>query len=432
MPNLPKVSVIIPTYNRLSFMEQTINCCRRQTLKDIEFIVIDDGSTDNTYVYLKKETKADKRFKIFRMNENSGPYACRNIGLKQANGKYIGFFDCDDEIPDNYYEVLYNTAEKSGADIVYTTYNEQHHSIKTIKTLKNRFDVLPNGALWDKLYKNSFIKQYRLTFKEGWYTADNIFIIQAFYYAKKIELIDTPSYRWIKREDSIGSDLSKKDKRQKDILNVLKTIMTFAAEKKMSAEEETSLKMFCTRSLKSYGDDKKFINKFNEILKVEDNIAERKDSLMISALKLKKMTHLISEKKYQEKYDIALIESSPLFDKKWYLAKYSDVRERKVRAAKHYYKFGFKEGRNPSPSFDNDDYLFRYPDVAASGMNPLLHYITKGSKEGYTYTYARNTAITAQEEGFWSKIRYALEYPIRVKEEYDRLTAEIKALENMK
>ena len=150
------------------------------------------------------------------------------------------------------------------------------------------------------------------------------------------------------------------------------------------------------------------------------------------SLKLAKITHLISDKKYKEKIDIAMIENSPLFDKKWYLAKYDDVRKRKMRAARHYYKFGFKEGRNPSPSFDNDDYLSRYPDVAASGMNPLLHYLQKGSKEGYTYTYARNTAVNELEEGFLSKIKYALEYPIRVKEEYDRLTAEIKALENIK
>lgn len=432
MPNLPSVSVIIPTYNRLHFMEQMLNCCKKQTLKDIEFIIIDDGSTDGTYAYLQAETESDDRFKIFKVNKNSGPYACRNIGLKQANGEYIGFFDCDDEIPEDYFEKLYYSAIKSKADIVYTTFNKQKHRIKKIRNLTDKFEVLSNGALWDKIFKASFLRKYHLTFSEKWYTADTFFIISAFYYASKIKLLDEPTYSYNLQEDSIGMDPSKKDKRQKDILNVLREILSFAEEKNISSKERLALKYFCNRSLNRYNDDIEFTNQFNKILNIKNDIAERKDSFMISALKLQKMTHLISDEKYQEKYNIALIESSPLFDKKWYLAKYVDVKKRKMRAARHYYRFGFKEGRNPSPSFDNNDYLFRYPDVAASGMNPLLHYITKGSKEGYTYTYARNTAVSGSENSLWDKIRYALEYPIRVKEEYDRLTAEIKALENMK
>ncbi len=153
---------------------------------------------------------------------------------------------------------------------------------------------------------------------------------------------------------------------------------------------------------------------------------------MQSVLKLKKMAHIISEQKYQEKYNIALIESSPLFDKKWYLAKNPDVKKSKIGAAKHYYKIGFKEGRNPSPLFNNNEYLSSYPDVAALGINPLLHYLQEGQKKGYVYTSVKGRAALAEKETFFDRIRYVLEYPIRVQEEYERLKAEIKALENMK
>lgn len=149
-------------------------------------------------------------------------------------------------------------------------------------------------------------------------------------------------------------------------------------------------------------------------------------------LKLKKVTHIINEQKYQEKCNIALIESSPLFDKKWYLAKNPDVKKSKIGAAKHYYKIGFKEGRNPSPLFNNNDYLAKYPDVAALGINPLLHYIQEGEQKGYVYSGVKGMTAQIEHKSFLEKVSYALEYPIRVQEEYERLKAEIKALENIK
>lgn len=165
------------------------------------------------------------------------------------------------------------------------------------------------------------------------------------------------------------------------------------------------------------------------LLYVKENTRE---FIMQPILKLKKVTHIISEQKYQEKCNIALINSSPLFDKKWYLAKYPDVKRSKIGAAKHYYKIGFKEGRNPSPLFNNNNYIERYPDVAERGINPLLHYIQEGEKKGYVYNAVKGLKTQIGYKSFWDKVRYALEYPIRVQEECERLKAEIKALENMK
>lgn len=425
------MSVIIPTYNRRNFLDQTIKCCTAQTLADIEFIIIDDGSTDGSYTYLKERVASDKHFILKRRKVNRGPYYCRNVGLKEAKGKYIGFFDCDDIIPPDYFEKLYLSAIKNKAEIVYTCYNDHSHTLTNLTTLKDRFDELRNGALWDKIYKASFLQKYNLRFKEGLYTADNIFIAKSFYYAKRIALVNEPKYQWIKRKDSIGKDTTKQDKRKHDILHVLRQIIIFAWDKGLSGIDLEALKSFCERSLKSYKNDEQFVRSFNKILNMQIKKINRKESIMLSFLKLARLMHFISKDKYNEKRQITLIEKSPLFDKKWYLSQNPDVKKRKMKAAKHYLKKGYKEGRNPSPYFDGNDYLKRYKGVAKKGYNPLIHYLLHGAKEGRSYKPAVK-GMVLEQRSLWDKIKSALTYPIRVKEEYDRLKVEIKMLKHAK
>ena len=93
-----KVSVIIPVYNRVNLVDGALEILKSQTLKDIEFLIIDDGSKDGSYDYLVKTTKSDERFKIFKFDENSGPSNARNFAINQATGEYIGFFDIDDKM----------------------------------------------------------------------------------------------------------------------------------------------------------------------------------------------------------------------------------------------------------------------------------------------------------------------------------------------
>ena len=148
--------------------------------------------------------------------------------------------------------------------------------------------------------------------------------------------------------------------------------------------------------------------------------------------------HLISKQqfkkktsRYNDKHKIALISHSQFFDKKWYLAQNPDVAAQKISAAKHYYKYGWKEGRNPSPYFDGNDYLERYPDVRAADRNPLVHYLLNGKYENREYSPSINgmTFKTPLKTSIYKKIKYLSIYPIIVKNEYDRLRSEIKALE---
>ena len=100
----PKISVIMPIYNQEKYLEKAILSCENQTLKDIEIICVNDGSTDNSYRILTDYAKKDKRIKIINQS-NQGTGRARNNGLKIAKGEYVAFLDPDDYIEPKMYVV---------------------------------------------------------------------------------------------------------------------------------------------------------------------------------------------------------------------------------------------------------------------------------------------------------------------------------------
>lgn len=112
---MAKVSIIIPAYNVEKYIERCVSSALSQSLKDIEVIVIDDGSTDNTYG--KCVEFYDDRLTIIHQ-DNSGLAAARNRGLEAASGEYIGFVDGDDYVDPRMFELLYDIAKKTNADLV--------------------------------------------------------------------------------------------------------------------------------------------------------------------------------------------------------------------------------------------------------------------------------------------------------------------------
>ena len=102
------VSIIVPVYNVEKYLERCIDSLVNQTLKDIEIILVDDGSTDDSGNICDKYAKKDKRIKVIH-KENGGLSDARNIGLSIANGRYLQFVDSDDFIHKQMIEILYNT-----------------------------------------------------------------------------------------------------------------------------------------------------------------------------------------------------------------------------------------------------------------------------------------------------------------------------------
>ena len=112
----PKVSVIVPVYNAEAYVGELIDSLKKQTLRKIEVILVDDGSTDDSLSLMKKLCKGDSRFRIFH-KKNGGVGSARNTGLFYARGTYIIFADADDVIPDDAYENLYRSMKLNDADM---------------------------------------------------------------------------------------------------------------------------------------------------------------------------------------------------------------------------------------------------------------------------------------------------------------------------
>ena len=137
------VSIVIPVYNSEKHIEKCLKSVLAQTYSNIEIIIVDDGSTDNTLNLCKKIIQNDTRVKIISIN-NSGVSTARNIGIKNAKGKYIQFVDSDDFIDNNMTELLVNTIEKDGVDLVvcgYKAISADHVDIINLKTEYRNYSI---------------------------------------------------------------------------------------------------------------------------------------------------------------------------------------------------------------------------------------------------------------------------------------------------
>ena len=429
-----KVSVICCTYNRAQFIAKTVKQLKQQTLTDIEFIIVDDGSTDDSIKLLKKHVSKDKRFVILHHDTNKGPSASRNLALSKAKGEYIGFLDTDDDIPSDYFEKMYSATEGKDVDIVYTLYNNTRHRTdkKVLFSLVDRLMALKNGAIWDKLFKASKVKWLR--FKEGYLCADNLFLIDVINHTANMYLIDGPRYSYNLQSDSVSTSTDKQAKRKQHILEISKCILDRGSENHYNEAETEELKIFLRRTFNVYFEDQKWKKTFYSLVgnNQEETQTTKVTSMRLGLLKFLRFFHLISKKSYNEKRAITLVSQSELFDKKWYLAQNPDVRAKRIKAAKHYVKYGWKEGRNPSPKFDGNAYLRDNYDVGSANMCPLVHYILNGAREGRAFVginaSSLNVGMQYMHTSLSQKIKDVLTYPVRVKAEYDRLNEEIKRL----
>lgn len=162
---MPKVTIIIPAYNAEPYIEQCAMSVLNQTLKDIEIIFIDDGSTDRTSEILDKLTKGHNNTRVIHQ-ENKGLYRAREIGLSLATGDYIGWIDADDYAEMNMFEVLYNAAIEHDSELVICDYNWFSEKIATkekwFREYKGTVDttfVERNSQPWNKIVKRELMER---------------------------------------------------------------------------------------------------------------------------------------------------------------------------------------------------------------------------------------------------------------------------------
>lgn len=164
-----KVSVIVPVYNVEQYIEKTLTCIVNQTIREIEIILINDCSTDNTIEVIKKFIEKDSRIKLVNFYQNQGSSVARNVGIKMSKGKYITFLDSDDLFDYEMIEKMYDLAIKKNADIVtcgfmevsednkvYFKYSEIDGEIIKSDNLI-RLPVVP----WNKIYKKELFNDIK-------------------------------------------------------------------------------------------------------------------------------------------------------------------------------------------------------------------------------------------------------------------------------
>lgn len=210
-----KISVIVPVYNVEKYLDRCMESITNQTLKDIEIICVNDGSTDNSKSILEKYKNNDERITIIDKSNRGYGSAC-NTGLRLAKGEYISIIEPDDFINENMYSDLYNIAAKNNADIVKSAFYEYVDSncengesatkinwsdiykmpTKIFKINEFTQFLYFHPSIWSCIYKREFLTKNSVWFVEpkgaGW--ADNPFQVKTLCLAQRIFYTDTPYY----------------------------------------------------------------------------------------------------------------------------------------------------------------------------------------------------------------------------------------------
>lgn len=211
--SLPLISIIVPVYNVRDYLEKCLQSICGQTYRNLEIILIDDGSFDGSGELCDWFAQKDARIKVVHQR-NAGQSAARNKGLEMAQGEYLGFVDSDDWIEPDMYAFLYRLSEKNDADISICSHYIETGVKTRVKHSSGRCSVFSReeairtlvkdkrirNYMWDKLFKRSVFDGIRFPVDRIY--EDILITYQLFYKARKIVMKDCPKYHYLKREGS--------------------------------------------------------------------------------------------------------------------------------------------------------------------------------------------------------------------------------------
>ncbi len=270
------ISVIIPNFNNADLLPRCLDSILNQTFSQLEIIVVDDGSTDESEKVLTKYQNKDKRIKVI-YNKHAGLSASRNTGIHIAQGEYIGFIDSDDAIEKDFYEKLYNNAIKTDADVVMTStklfINNNYTGILqpyltfSAKNLIEKISILRGGGVWDKIYKRSFLLKHDILFPVGKNYEGNLFLLKTVYFANQLYFCPDSFYIYYVRDGSICTTKTEEHVRKnlEDRCFILEEMCKFAKEHKFSKHALLAMHKYILFSVADKEDI--YIKRFNIILK---------------------------------------------------------------------------------------------------------------------------------------------------------------------
>ena len=219
-----KVSVIIAAYNIEKYIQRCIKSVLNQSEREIEIIIVNDGSTDNTLNIINKVNELDDRIIVIN-KKNQGLIEARKTGLKYANGEFILFLDGDDWLESNCIEELYKTANDKKADVVlynaYMAYDDRKEIFNTFienfiddikkNPVKNLLLLNISPTIWSKFIKKSFLEENNIEFPQNIsYAEDLAAVLNIFINKPKIVCNEKRLYNYYQRNDSISNKISSK------------------------------------------------------------------------------------------------------------------------------------------------------------------------------------------------------------------------------
>ena len=209
---MEKISVILPVFNEEMLIERCIDSILKQTYKNLELIIVNDGSTDGTLEKIKNYN--DNRIKIYSQ-KNQGAGQARNKGLEEATGDFICFVDSDDTINKNFLEIMSKLLKEKQAQIVACSYSRNTHKIYELKKQKafKYLIELPEKipmSVCGKLFRKETIKE--IYFDKSNHFEDIKFAIEAFSKSDKAVYIEEKLYNYIRRKDSRSSYFKSNDR----------------------------------------------------------------------------------------------------------------------------------------------------------------------------------------------------------------------------
>ncbi|WP_026509850.1 glycosyltransferase family 2 protein [Butyrivibrio sp. LC3010] len=260
-----KVTVVVPSYNTENQIEKCLDTICSQTLKDIEIIVVDDGSSDRTADIADEYAKKDDRIQVVR-NEHQNAGVARNTGLDKATGEYIVFWDSDDFFAVNALDKLYTKCKAENADIcICDAYHVDDKSGKRIPGNKNNYQYLINGDTynrktnpdyilnittnvpWNKMFRTGFIKSTGIRFQSIERANDAFFTMSAMVLADKVTIIRDSLIYW--RFNQKISTTSDKSRSPMCVFRAFEETKRFLEEKGVYEEVKRS---FLNRAVDSY------------------------------------------------------------------------------------------------------------------------------------------------------------------------------------
>ncbi len=247
------VSVIVPVYNTSRYLRRSLDALCKQTLENIEIILVNDGSTDDSPAIMQEyQDKYKDKIRICN-KANGGQATARNLGIREATGKYIGFADSDDYIDRDMFKKMYEKAVEEDADYVECHYHCLYEDGDNIREIPERGDIRahadrkdmfinPQVSPWNKLYRREILQENDITFPEGVIYEDTSFYIKSIPFIEKSSYLEEKLVYYCVRNNSTMT--ANKNIKVADIFKVLDDMLIFFDRHNLTEEYREELEFF--------------------------------------------------------------------------------------------------------------------------------------------------------------------------------------------